>query len=108
VQLVREYWYPEQSIRWLKQEESLHVSPEWSSQYILRDNRADGVLYRYLLCQKQRKKRYGAPNRRGQLKGRVSIDERPEVVNEPSRIGDWEADTVIGKQGSAVLVTRGA
>ena len=104
-QLTREYWSPEQVSLWLRQEESLHVSPEWIYQYILRDKRTGGDLYQYLRCQKQRKKRYGAPDRRGQLKGRVSIDERPEVVNERSRIGDWEADTVIGKQGSAVLVT---
>ena len=32
-------------------------------------------------------------------------DERPEVVEARSRIGDWEADTVIGKLGGAVLVT---
>ena len=104
-QLTREYWSPEQVSLWLRQEESLHVSPEWIYQYILRDKRSGGDLYQYLRCQKQRKKRYGAPDRRGQLKGRVSIDERPEVVNERTRIGDWEADTVIGKQGSAVLVT---
>ena len=103
--LLREYWSPEQVSRWLRQEESIHVSPEWIYQYVLRDKRAGGDIYRYLRCQKQRKKRYGAPDRRGQLKGRISIDERPEVVNERSRIGDWEADTVIGKQGSAVLVT---
>ena len=104
-QLTREYWSPEQVSLWLRQEENLHVSPEWIYQYILHDKRAGGDLYQYLRCQKQRKKRYGAPDRRGQLKGRVSIDERPEVVNERSRIGDWEADTVIGKQGRAVLVT---
>ena len=42
---------------------------------------------------------------RGQIRERVSIDERPEVVEARSRIGDWEADTVIGKLGGAVLVT---
>ena len=103
--LLREYWSPEQISNWLQCEEGIHVSPEWIYQYILQDKQADGDLHSYLRCQKQRKKRYGAPDRRGQIKGRVSIDERPEVVNKRSRIGDWEADTVIGKQGSAVLVT---
>ncbi len=103
--LLREYWSPEQISSWLRQEEDIRVSPEWIYQYILRDKQASGDLYIYLRCQKQRKKRYGAPDRRGQIKGRVSIDERPEVVNERSRIGDWEADTVIGKQGGDVLVT---
>ena len=103
--LLREYWSPEQISSWLRYEENINVSPEWIYQYILRDKQSGGALYKYLRCQKQRKKRYGAQDRRGQLKGRVSIDERPEIVNQRSRIGDWEADTVIGKQGGAVLVT---
>ena len=36
-------------------------------------------------------------DRRGNLKNRVSIDQRPHVVEERSRVGDWEADTIIGK-----------
>jgi IS30 family transposase len=43
--------------------------------------------------------------RRGQIKNRVSIEKRPAVVDLRSRVGDWEADTVIGKQGHSVLVT---
>ena len=103
--LLREYWSPEQISSWLRYEENINVSPEWIYQYILRDKQSGGALYKYLRCQKQRKKRYGSQDRRGQLKGRVSIDERPEIVNQRSRIGDWEADTVIGKQGGSVLVT---
>jgi IS30 family transposase len=103
--LLREDWSPEQVSNWLRYEENINVSPEWIYQYILRDKHSGGDLYKHLRCQKQRKKRYGTPERRGQLKGRVSIDERPEIVNQRSRIGDWEADTVIGKQGGSVLVT---
>lgn len=32
------------------------------------------------------------------------IDERPPVVEERSRIGDWEMDTAIGRPGGKVLV----
>ena len=38
-------------------------------------------------------------------KERVSIHQRPSIVDERSRIADWEADTVIGQQGGEVLVT---
>ena len=69
------------------------------------DKRRGGDLHRHLRCQKPRRKRYGHYDRRGQIRERVSIDERPEVVEARSRIGDWEADTVIGKPGGAVLVT---
>ncbi len=103
--LLNEDWSPEQVSFWLRNEEGILISPEWIYQYILQDKQSGGDLYSHLRCQKQRKKRYGAPDRRGQIKGRVSIDERPDVVNQRTRIGDWEADTVIGKQGGTVLVT---
>lgn len=103
--LLREDWSPEQVSFWLRNEEGIPVSHEWIYQYILQDKHSGGDLHSHLRCQKQRKKRYGSPDRRGQIKGRISIDERPDVVNQRSRIGDWEADTVIGKQGGAVLVT---
>ena len=71
----------------------------------MHDKAKGGNLYTHLRCQKQRKKRYGSADKRGQLKNRVSIDERPVVVDRRNRIGDWEIDTVIGRQGGAVLVT---
>ena len=103
--LLREDWSPEQVSHWLRNEEGIFVSPEWIYQYILQDKQSGGDLHKHLRCQKKRKKRYGSPDRRGQIKGRISIDERPDVVAQRGRIGDWEADTVIGKQGGAVLVT---
>ncbi|SCZ86130.1 transposase (fragment) [Nitrosomonas mobilis] len=38
-----------------------------------------------------------ADKRRGMIKNRTSIDECPEIVDQKNRIGDWEGDTVIGK-----------
>jgi len=36
---------------------------------------------------------------------RVGIENRPAVVDQKSRIGDWEADTIVGKgQKSALLI----
>jgi IS30 family transposase len=35
----------------------------------------------------------------------VSIDERPAIVDETTRVGDWEIDRVIGKGHSGALVT---
>jgi IS30 family transposase len=32
------------------------------------------------------------------------IDQRPSVVDDRSRVGDWEMDTVIGRPGGPVLV----
>jgi IS30 family transposase len=41
-----------------------------------------------------RKGRGGAKDRRGQIPDRNSIENRPAIVAEKTRIGDWEGDTV--------------
>ena len=51
------------------------------------------------------RKRYSKNDYRGTLPGRVDIAERPAIVAEKTRLGDWEADTVIGKGHQGVLVT---
>ncbi len=103
--LLCEEWSPEQVSGWLLGEQGLHVSHEWIHQHVYADKRQGGDLHTHLRCQKQRRKRYGSNDRRGRIRGRVAIDERPGIVEERSRTGDWEADTVIGKPGSSVLVT---
>jgi len=103
--LLREDWSPEQISAWLLREEDVSISHEWIYRYVYADKRRGGDLYRHLRCQKPRRKRYGGHDRRGQLRDRISIDERPAIVEERSRIGDWEVDTVIGRPGGKVLVT---
>lgn len=103
--LIRQDWSPEQVSGYLKVNCEPGVSPEWIYRHIYDDKRAGGSLHTHLRCQKQRRKRWGSVERRGQIKGRVCISQRPDIVEERRRIGDWEADTVIGKQGGAVLVT---
>ncbi|MDB4409121.1 hypothetical protein N9165_03555 [Akkermansiaceae bacterium] len=36
-------------------------------------------------------------DKRGKIRNAPSIDERPAVVDERSRLGDWEMDTIIGR-----------
>jgi IS30 family transposase len=40
------------------------------------------------------RRRKGVQDRRGQILDRVSLDERPKIVEEKSRAGDWEGDTI--------------
>tara|TARA_B110000881_G_scaffold23491_1_gene17043 strand:+ start:821 stop:1777 length:957 start_codon:yes stop_codon:yes gene_type:complete len=46
-----------------------------------------------------------AQDNRGRIPNAISIENRPAVVDERSRLGDWEMDTVIGKASGSVLVT---
>ena len=103
--LICKEWSPEQISGWMKKNMKISVSHEWIYQYVLKDKLAGGSLYLHLRCQKKRKKRYGSNDRRGNLKNRVSIDERPDVVDARSRIGDWETDTIIGKAHKQAIVS---
>ncbi len=98
-------WSPEQISLWMEAYKETRVSHEWIYQYIYADKRAGGDLHKHLRCQKKRRKRYGSNNRRGKIANRVSIEQRPAIVEERKRLGDWEADTVIGKKSPYALVT---
>ncbi len=51
------------------------------------------------------RKRFASERNRRGIQNRVDIDQRPEVVNNRGRIGDWVADTVIGKNHKGAVVT---
>jgi IS30 family transposase len=98
-------WSPEQISGWLGRTQAIRVSHEWIYQHILADKWMGGTLFRHLRCQKKRRKRYGGYDRRGQLPNRVSIEKRPAIVEQRQRIGDWEADTIVGKRHHQAIVT---
>ena len=102
---LKEDWSPEQISGRLKEIEAIRISHEWIYQFIMKDKQAGGDLYTHLRCRSKRKKRYGSNERRGIIKNRRSIEERPAIVETKERIGDWEADTVIGKAHKGALVS---
>jgi IS30 family transposase len=58
------------------------------------------------LARRHRRRRhrgYSRKHRTAHISGRISIDQRPAVVAARRRIGDWETDTMITRQGPAVL-----
>ena len=55
---------------------------------------------------RKRRKHYGSTERRGQIPDRRSIDERPKVVDQRNRIGDWESDSVVGKSSASSIATH--
>jgi len=103
--LISEDWSPEQIAGWMKLEMGICVSHEWIYHHLMVDKQSGGDLYRHLRCRKKRKKRYGSNDRRGEIKNKVSIDERPSIVDSRERLGDWEADTIIGKRHKQAIVS---
>jgi IS30 family transposase len=103
--MIRQDWNLEQISGRLKYEENTHISHEWICQHIYKDKHNDGNLHLHLRCKKKRRKRYGSYDRRGKLSNRVSIEQRPAVVDTRQRLGDWEADTMIGNRHKQAIVT---
>lgn len=54
---------------------------------------------------KKRKKRESLKGKREMIAGRISIEQRPRIVAERSRLGDLEGDTVVGAGQSGNIVT---
>jgi IS30 family transposase len=98
---IRMDWSPEQ----IAERTNFQISHEWIYQYIWANKRAGGELYKHLRCKKKYRRRSDGQDRRGKIRNRVSIDERPAIVEERSRIGDWEGDTMTGKGRKRYLVT---
>lgn len=101
------HWSPEQISGWLLEDRGLCISHESIYRYVWADKKRGGALHTYL---RRRGKRYqwrgsNGKTSRGQIKNRVSIDERPSIVDTKRQVGHWEIDTVIGKGHSGVLVT---
>lgn len=64
----------------------------------------EGTLYQHLRHQGKRRVKYGNKYK-GRIKDRVSISQRPEIVEEKERLGDFEIDTIIGAGQKGAIVT---
>ncbi len=103
---LKQYYSPEQIVGFCKKNSISMVSTERIYQYIWKNKRNNGALYKYLRSSsKKKKKRYGSKDSRGIIKDRVCISERPKIVDTKERVGDWEIDTVVGQEQSGYLVT---
>lgn len=101
-------WSPEQISGRLKKDGIIHLHHETIYQYVLADKRSGGDLYTHLRHQnKTYRKRYGCSHKRNRngIPNRVDIDERPDSVNAREYVGDWEGDTMIGKNHKGAFVT---
>lgn len=106
MKMGEEQWSPEQIKGYCKAQGIPMVSHEWIYQYVYRDMKQGGELYKHLRTQhKRRRKRIHRKDKRGLIPNRVSIHQRPSVVAEKQRFGDWEIDLIEGANHSNFAVT---
>ncbi len=104
--LIRQELSPQQVVDYLRRHKKLSLHHETVYRLVYADKARGGNLYRHLrIVSKPYRKRYGQYERRGKIPNRVSIEQRPRIVDRRARIGDWEGDTVMGKAKQSALLT---
>ena len=100
--LTEEQWSPVQISGYLAKQEK-HISHETIYRIIRKDKRDGGSLYKN--C-RHRLKHRARPvgGKRIPIPNRISISERP-VEADGRRFGDFEMDTIVGKDGHGAIVT---
>lgn len=99
-------WSPEEAAGRLRREHAgdrrMHVSHQtiyrwlWANPAVFEDLRG---------CLRHGRYRPRRSARRAPIKNRVSIHQRPAVVEQRGRVGDWEGDTIVGKGHHGYVAT---
>lgn len=93
-------WSPEQISGRLKRKKLKAISHQTIYNYVRCDKANGGKLYK-LLPHKGKKYYYRPVGKCSNIPNRVDISKRPAIVNHKRRVGDFEADTIVGtKSGS--------
>lgn len=104
--MLMEDYSPEQIKGSCKDKGIEMVSHERLYQYVWEDKKNGGTLYVHLRRRGRKNNKRGSSKKsRGQIKDRVSIHQRPSIVNSKERFGDLEIDTIIGKGHKGAIVT---
>lgn len=98
---------PDQIAGRRKQRRRTHtVSHQSIYRYIARDRARGGTLYLLLRYQGKKYKWRGIAKDKTKIPNRKDITERPNIVNEKGRSGDWETDLIVsGRSGEGAVAT---
>jgi IS30 family transposase len=104
--LLKHKWSPEQICNVCRQRNIPMLSIEAIYLWIY-DLKGQGTDYTHLLRRHHRKRRKRALTKQPRtiIKNKVSIEARPQIVNEQQRIGDMEADLVQCTNGYLLTIT---
>ena len=101
--LTAEQWSPEQIVGYCNANNIEMVSIERIYQYIRQDRAHGGSLYKNLRHRLKHRKR--PVGRHMPVKNRTPISQRPAIIDNKGRFGDWEIDSIIGKGQKGAIVT---
>lgn len=107
VRKLKKLWSPEQIAGRLNKKERRTIICHETIYTFVYKKRPD--LIKYLRHQKSKYRKKKGSNVRIKLARAMKIrriDDRPQIVNNRQRIGDWEGDTIIGKEKKQRILTN--
>jgi transposase, IS30 family len=107
IERLHDRWSPEQIAGRSKIDGPQSVSYEYVYTLVHREKKRGKKLHHLLKRFGRRKQRFGPRqyNRTAAQANRTSIDERPAIVEKRSRLGDCEADLIVGYRQSGYVLT---
>lgn len=106
-QRLESYHSPEQISGRLQREGLAVISHETIYQMIYANYQGVGSYQSYLRrSHPKRRRRAGVKSKRGTIRGRVGLEQRPTIADEKVEIGHWESDTIIGGNHTGLVVTH--
>jgi IS30 family transposase len=101
--ITKEQWSPKQIVGFCRLNDQNMVSHESIYQLLRKDKLEGGTLWKHTRHKlKHRKRPVGG---KVNIKNKVSIELRPAIVDSKERCGDWEIDTIIGKDRKGAILT---
>lgn len=97
---------PEQIVGLSRKKGEKMVSVARIYQFVWTDKKKGGLWHTHLRSKgKTYRKRGLLKDKRGQILGRIGIENRPQIVEKRERFGDLEIDTIIGKDHKGAILT---
>jgi len=97
---------PVQISGYLLKNKDIKISHESIYRLIWDDKKQGGNLYTHLRHKAKKYNKRAAKNAgRGLIPNRVDIDQRPIIVEQKTRIGDFELDTIVGANHKGAIVS---
>ena len=104
--IAEEQYSPEQVVGYCRLHGIRMCSHETLYKWIWKDKRCGGSVYLHLRHRGRKYRKRGATNNsRRHIPNAIDISERPIVVDERSRFGDFEIDTIVGASSHQHILT---
>ncbi len=108
IKRLKQYWSPEQIAGRLKLENNNKtiINKDTIYKYIYEQHPNLIKYLRHQKCKYRRKRGTKIREKQREETKKVRIDQRPQIIEQRARLGDWEGDTIVGGEKTTAILTH--